>query len=93
MNKQIDNNNINALKILIGNKIDKSDRIISEQEGRELANKLGIKFFFETSVKTSQNVNKLFEEACLFLCDSNAFAKLEFEKAELYNKLFKYKNY
>ena len=48
MNKQIDNNIPNALKILIGNKIDKSDRIISEKEGRELSSKLGIKFFFET---------------------------------------------
>ena len=44
--------------ILLGNKLDKEDiRIISEKEGKELADKYGIKFF-ETSNKTGVNVQE-----------------------------------
>ena len=44
--------------ILLGNKLDKEDiRIISEKEGKELADKYRIKFF-ETSNKTGVNVQE-----------------------------------
>ena len=44
--------------ILLGNKLDKEDiRIISEKEGKELADEYGIKFF-ETSNKTGVNVQE-----------------------------------
>ena len=44
--------------ILVGNKLDKGDiRIISEKEGKALADEYGIKFF-ETSNKTGVNVHE-----------------------------------
>ena len=50
-----------ARKILIGNKNDKnSEREISEEEGKNLANEFNMNFF-ETSAKTGYNVNEAFE--------------------------------
>lgn len=46
-------------KILVGNKCDKLGRIISEDKGKKLADKLGIKFF-ETSAKTELNIHEIF---------------------------------
>ena len=44
--------------ILLGNKLDKEDiRVISEKEGKELAEEYGIKFF-ETSNKTGVNIQE-----------------------------------
>jgi small GTP-binding protein len=44
--------------ILLGNKLDKEDiRVISEKEGKELADEYGIKFF-ETSNKTGVNIQE-----------------------------------
>ena len=44
--------------ILLGNKLDKEDiRVISEKEGKELADEYGIKFF-ETSNKTGVNIQQ-----------------------------------
>lgn len=48
-----------VLKVLVGNKIDIEDRKISYDEGVQLANDLGIKFF-ETSAKTGQKIEDLF---------------------------------
>lgn len=47
-------------KILVGNKCDMADRrVISTQRGQDLANEYGISFF-ETSAKSSSNVNECF---------------------------------
>jgi Ras-related protein Rab-8A len=47
-------------KILIGNKSDWTDkRAVSEEEGRELAEELGIKFI-ETSAKINEGVEEAF---------------------------------
>lgn len=47
-------------KILIGNKCDWSDkRAVTEEQGRELAEELGIKFM-ETSAKVNQGVEDAF---------------------------------
>ncbi|EGG05006.1 uncharacterized protein MELLADRAFT_37102 [Melampsora larici-populina 98AG31] len=47
-------------KILLGNKCDSTDKkVISEEQGRELATELGISFM-ETSAKTNTNVEEAF---------------------------------
>ncbi len=53
-------------KILIGNKSDWSEkRAVTEEQGRELANELGIKF-----METSANINEGVEEAFFTLARS-----------------------
>ena len=53
---------IDAKKILIGNKIDLSDkRVINKEKMEELAKKYEMKSF-ETSAKTGENVDKIFTE-------------------------------
>jgi len=48
-----------AVKILIGNKIDSSNKVISSKEAKEYALSLGISFI-ETSAKTSDGVEEAF---------------------------------
>lgn len=51
---------VNVSKILVGNKCDMSDdRVISTEEGQKLADEYGIQFF-ETSAKSSVNVDSGF---------------------------------
>ena len=50
----------NVFIVLVGNKCDKPERIITEGEGKKLANDLNMKFF-EASSKTNQNVNEIFD--------------------------------
>ena len=49
----------NVCKILVGNKCDKSNKVVSDDEGKKLAKKFGMEFF-ETSAKNNQNVNEIF---------------------------------
>lgn len=46
-------------KILVGNKCDMPDRVVSTEEGKRLADSYGVKFF-ETSAKEDMNVNDAF---------------------------------
>ncbi len=46
-------------KVLVGNKCDKPDRVITTEEGKKLADDFNMNFF-ETSAKTYQNVNEVF---------------------------------
>ena len=58
--KQIEANaQTNVRKVLVGNKCDKPDRVVSEEEGKKLADDFGM-HFFETSAKTNQNVSEVF---------------------------------
>eukprot|EP01016_Furgasonia_blochmanni_P032831 TRINITY_DN338_c0_g1_i1.p1 TRINITY_DN338_c0_g1~~TRINITY_DN338_c0_g1_i1.p1 ORF type:complete len:218 (+),score=66.71 TRINITY_DN338_c0_g1_i1:201-854(+) len=49
----------NVVKLLVGNKCDLENRAVTFEEGKELADSLGIKFI-ETSAKNSVNVEKAF---------------------------------
>jgi small GTP-binding protein len=52
---------INITKILIGNKVDSPNRVVTTQEGKTLADKHNLPFF-ETSAKTGININESFEK-------------------------------
>jgi len=56
--------------MLIGNKCDiaESARTVSTEEGQEFANKNGLTFL-ETSAKTAENVDRLFEESATIIYD------------------------
>jgi Ras-related protein Rab-8A len=47
-------------KVLVGNKADKEDKVIDTETGKQLADEYGLEFF-ETSAKTGQNINELFQ--------------------------------
>eukprot|EP01024_Parvocaulis_polyphysoides_P046252 TRINITY_DN43464_c0_g1_i1.p1 TRINITY_DN43464_c0_g1~~TRINITY_DN43464_c0_g1_i1.p1 ORF type:complete len:210 (-),score=36.41 TRINITY_DN43464_c0_g1_i1:293-922(-) len=62
----------NVNKVLVGNKADmESKRVISFQKGKELADEFGIPFF-ETSAKSSQNVEEVFHTV-----SKNVMARLQ----------------
>ena len=49
----------NLVKVLVGNNCDKLDRVVTEEEGKKLAEDFSI-CFFETSPKTDKNVSEVF---------------------------------
>ena len=66
--KEIKKYEVNPFIVLVGQKCDLENRIISEERGRELANELGVEFF-EISAKTGYNVEELFKyliQQCIF---------------------------
>ena len=57
--KQIEQNVQNSVcKVLVGNKCDKNERLVSFDEGQKLAKEFGMQFF-ENSAKTNINLVKL----------------------------------
>jgi len=61
----------NLILVLAGNKIDlKDSRTITTEEGLELAEELGI-YYMETSAKTNENVDDLFEWIALQIINLN----------------------
>ena len=50
----------NVCKVLVGNKCDKPDRVVSEEEGKKLAEDFNMSFF-EASAKTNHNVKEVFD--------------------------------
>ena len=70
--KQIEANaQTNVCKVLVGNKCDKPDRVVTEEEGKKLAEDFSMSFF-ETSAKTNQNVNEVFNFLTAEILKSNA---------------------
>ena len=68
--------------ILVGNKVDlKNTRVISIEEGKQLAKDLGI-YYMETSAKTNENIEDLFEWIELQIINQ----KIEDVKDSLFNK-------
>ncbi len=68
--------------ILVGNKVDlKNTRVISIEEGTQLAKDLGI-FYLETSAKTNENVEDVFEWIALQIINK----KIDDVKDSLLNK-------
>ena len=49
----------NIIKVLVGNKCDKPNRVVTEEEGKKLAEN-NCMSFFETSTKSGLNVNEVF---------------------------------
>ncbi|TVU30492.1 hypothetical protein EJB05_22119 [Eragrostis curvula] len=65
--KEIEANSANkdCVKMLVGNKVDKDDeRMVTREEGLAFAQESGC-LFLESSAKTRENVEKLFEELAL----------------------------
>ena len=59
--KQIEANaQNNVQKVLVGNKCDKPDRQVTEEEGKKLAEEYNMEFF-ETSAKSNINVSEVFQ--------------------------------
>ena len=69
-------------KLLIGNKCDRSDRVVTEQEGQGLARELGMPFL-ETSARTAENVEAAFIRMAEQLIKMRAAAKDEEDKAKI----------
>lgn len=60
--KQIETHaSVGVAKVLVANKTDLPNRVISEERGQQLAEEYGLKFF-ETSAKTGSNINEMFFE-------------------------------
>ena len=49
-----------VIKVLVGNKIHEPGREVTEEQGKNLAKQFGLPFF-ETSAKTNQNINEVFQ--------------------------------
>ena len=53
------NTQTDVCKILVGNKCDKPDRVVTEEEGKKLGDEFNL-HFFEASPKTEQNIHEVF---------------------------------
>ena len=70
--KQIEANaQTNVCKVLVGNKCDKPDRTVTEEEWKKLAEDFGM-ILFETSAKTNKNVSEVFNYLTTEILKSNA---------------------
>ena len=69
------------LMYLVGNKIDKPDRVVSDEEGKSLANDLNMKYF-GVSAKTGENVDILFDDIVNSLIKKYPIDKIDVKKRE-----------
>jgi small GTP-binding protein len=67
--RQVDRHAGEALKIVIGNKIDlKKERVVDDNEGKGMGRQLGAEFI-ETSAKDGVNIEQIFERIALYAID------------------------
>ena len=58
--KQIEQNAKSSIcKVLVGNKCDRPDRVLKEEDGKKLAEECMMPYY-ETSAKTGENINEVF---------------------------------
>ena len=76
--KAYSNTEINI--VIVGTKCDRLDRKVTEEEGKKLADELGVRYF-ETSAKTGYNVNEAYNFLIKEIIDN--FKNFEREKIEL----------
>ena len=76
--KAYSNTEINI--VIVGTKYDRLDRKVTEEEGKKLADELGVRYF-ETSAKTGYNVNEAYNFLIKEIIDN--FKNFEREKIEL----------
>jgi Ras-related protein Rab-1A len=69
-------------KLLIGNKSDRTDRVVSTEEGQALARELNLPFL-ETSARTADNVEAAFKEITEVLIKSKVSKREEAEKSRV----------
>ena len=71
-NKQIEENaSKDICKVLVGNKCEDPDRVVTEEEGKRLANEINA-IFFETFVRTNKNVYEVFYSLTAEILKMNA---------------------
>jgi small GTP-binding protein len=64
----------NGSIFLTGNKCDSEDRVVSWEEGLEMAQKLGVPYF-ETSAMLGLNVNEVFATICQMILEKNVLTE------------------
>ena len=69
-------------KLLIGNKSDRTDRVVSQEEGAALARELNMPFL-ETSARTADNVEAAFKEITEQLIKSRLHKREEAERVRV----------
>ena len=88
--KQIPEHGDNSVrKVLVGLNCDKPDRVVSEEEGKKLAEEYNI-VFFETSAKTNKNVSEVFNylvKEMIIEKDREELKKIEKEKESFREKM------
>lgn len=72
----------NVVKMLVGNKIDKTDREVDKKEGLQFARKHSM-LFIEASAKMKQGVESAFEEAVIKILQTSEFWDVGKEGVEL----------
>ena len=65
-----------VVKVLVGNKADKEDKVIDTEAGKQLADEYGLTFF-ETSAKTGLNISELFQHVAQTIVENKPKSKVE----------------
>jgi small GTP-binding protein len=65
---EVKSNRGNIPLLLVGNKVDLPDRKISAEQGKDLAQKFGVRYF-EASAKTGKSIDNLFVELAKDMVD------------------------